>query len=48
MWLVDGVGQLPDCLPGRTAGKSLSVGVMGLKYFRFGSVWLMERQAAAP
>jgi len=44
---VEGVEQMSDCVPGRTAIKMLSVGVVGLKSFRFGSVWVMERQRAA-
>jgi hypothetical protein len=44
IWRVESVGQMPDRVPGRTAGKIMSVGVVGLESFRFGSVWLMERQ----
>ena len=47
MWRVEGVEEMPDCVPGRTAGKMLSVGVVDLKSFRFRSVWLMERHGAA-
>jgi hypothetical protein len=35
IWRVEGVGQMPDRVPGRTAGKNLCVGVVGLKSFRF-------------
>ena len=47
IWRVEGVGQMPDRVRGRTAGKMMFVGVVGLKSFRFGSVWLMERQGTA-
>jgi hypothetical protein len=42
IWRVEGVEQMPDCVPGRTAGTVLSVGVVGLSLSALGGSSLVK------